>query len=400
MRVVAIGRTKYAIGLWWQIEPTAAQSSMRRARRHALTLGAPLSSVVVRDNQYGFGQGAKRLATRSLAACLARRLPSALAVCMIEDNLWWVFAAKNGIIAAEGDWIGESWQAAVDHAAYLRQVLNLPEAQLYPTKDAAASWIKDSLGSDSRSLRTLWLMDSCRLRPLNSSRSKIAAVLALFAVVMLYHAGFFSTSVDVQLALAARRLEIMAHPDRYFVRPWMNYPPPTAWSSRCLQEILALPVIDQGWEFDAAVCVDDSLTTQWKFSPGASFLHLPQGAELFTPTMAQRVQKLPKAPSAPDTKLRSRDENARMLYEVANILGLELQLTWNGKSTQTYQEGSLSVALTSPWQEGRFAFSNVPTLLVLDGSFYAMLENIPGLVLKEMSHRNEHWELKGLTHAR
>lgn len=400
MRVVTIGRTKYAIGLWWQIEQAAGQGSLGRARRQALTLGAPLGSVVVRDNQYGFGQGSKPLAMRSLAACLARRLPSALAVCMIEDNRWWVYAAKNGIIAAEGDWIGDSWQAAVDHAAYLRQMLNLPEAQLYPAKDAAAAWIQDALGADSWSWQTLWGMNSCRLRPLQSSRSKIAVVLGLFAVVMLYHAGFFSTSVDVQLALAARRLEIMAHPDRYFVRPWMNHPPPTAWSSRCLQGILALPVIDQGWEFDAAVCVDDTLTTQWKFSPGASFLHLPQGAELFTPTMAQRVQKLPKTPSAADTKLRSRDQNARMLYEVANILGLELQLTWNGKSTQTYQEGSLSVALTAPWQEGSFVFSNVPTLLVLDGTFYAMLENIPGLVLKEMSHRNEHWEIKGLTHAR
>ena len=400
MRVVTIGRTKYAIGLWWQIEHSAGQHSLSRARSHAQALGTPMNCVVVRENQYGFGQGAKRLATASLAACLARRLPTALAVCSLKDNMWWVFAAKNGIVAAEGDWIGDSWQAAVDHAAYLRQMLNLPEAQLYPDQDASASWLQGSIETDQGLLRTLWPMNSCRLRPLHSSRSKIAAILALLVVVMLYHAGFFSSSVDVQLALAARRLEIMAHPDRYFVRPWMNSPSPTAWSSRCLQAILALPVIDQGWEFDAAVCVDDTLTTQWKFSPGASFLHLPQGAELFTPTMAQRVQNLPKAPSAADTKLRSRDENARMLYEVANILGLELQLTWNGKSTQTYKEGSLSVALTAPWQEGRFAFSNVPTLLVLDGSFYAMLESIPGLVLQEMSHRNEQWEFKGITHAR
>ena len=400
MRVVTIGRTRYAIGLWWQIEHTAGQSSMRRARHHALTLGTPLNSVVVRENQYGFCQGAKRLFTPSLAACLAQRLSSALAVCQIEDNLWWVFAAKSGIVAAEGDWVGDSWQAAVDHAEYLRQMLNLPEAQLFPDRNASVSWIQSSIKTDSGSLRTLWLMNSCRLRPLSSSRSKVAIVLALLAVVMLYHAGFFSSSIDVQLALAARRLEIMAHPDRYFVRPWMNSPPPTVWSSRCLQEVLALPVIDQGWEFDAAVCVDDTLTTQWKFSPGASFLQLPQGAELFTPTMAQRVQNLPKAPTATNTKLRSRDETARMLYEVANLLGLELQLTWNGKSTQTYQEGSLSVALTAPWQEGRFTFSNVPTLLVLDDTFYAMLESIPGLVLQEMSHRNEHWELKGTTHAR
>ena len=400
MRVVTIGRTRYAIGLWWQIEHTAGQSSMRRARHHALTLGTPLNSVVVRENQYGFCQGAKRLLTPSLAACLAQRLSSALAVCQIEDNVWWVFAAKSGIVAAEGDWVGDSWQAAVDHAEYLRQMLNLPEAQLFPDRNASVSWIQSSIKTDSGSLRTLWLMNSCRLRPLSSSRSKVAIVLALLAVVMLYHAGFFSSSIDVQLALAARRLEIMAHPDRYFVRPWMNSHPPTVWSSRCLQEVLALPVIDQGWEFDAAVCVDDTLTTQWKFSPGASFLQLPQGAELFTPTMAQRVQNLPKAPTATNTKLRSRDETARMLYEVANLLGLELQLTWNGKSTQTYQEGSLSVALTAPWQEGRFTFSNVPTLLVLDDTFYAMLESIPGLVLQEMSHRNEHWELKGTTHAR
>ena len=173
MRIVTIGRTKYAIGLWWQIEQTAGQSSMRRARRHALTLGTPLNSVVVRDNQYGFGQGAKRLTTSSLAACLARRLPSALAVCKIEDDLWWVFAAKDGIIAAEGDWIGDSRQAAVDHAAYLSQMLNLPEAQLYPSQDASASWIQGSFGTDSGSLRTLWCKNSSRLRPLNSSRSKV-----------------------------------------------------------------------------------------------------------------------------------------------------------------------------------------------------------------------------------
>ena len=400
MRVVTIGRFKYAIGLWWQVEQTAGQSSIRRARRYALTLGTPLNCVVVRENQYGYGQGAKRLATTSLAACMAQRMPSMLAVCKIEENLWWVFAVKNGVVAAEGDWIGENWQAAVEHAAYLRQILNLPEAQLYPNQDASTSWVQGTIGAGSKSLRTLWLMNSCRLRPLNSSWPKIAVVLALFAIVMLYHAGFFSSSIDVQLALAARRLEILAHPDRYFVRPWMNSPPPKIWSSRCLQEILKLPVSDQGWEFDAAICADDTLTTHWKFSPGASFLHIPQGAELFTPTMAKRIQNLPKVPSAGDTKLQTRDENARMLYEIANILGLELQLTWNGKSTQTYQEGSLSVALTAPWQEGRFTFSNVPTLLVLDGSFYAMLESIPGLVLQEMSHRNEHWELKGITHAR
>ena len=141
------------------------------------------------------------------------------------------------------------------------------------------------------------------------------------------------------------------------------------------------------------------MALQWKFSSAASFLQLPQGAELLTPSTAQKQEMLSTLPPAPERQLLNKDQVARPPYEIARLLGLRLTLSWKDKASKIITEGSLSVPITAPWHEGTFSIENVPSMLIMDKDLYEALESIPGIVLESITYTEGTWKITGLCYG-
>lgn len=401
MRIVTLNHTRYAIGLWWQFD--AAPGGLGRACALARSLGGGYAWTVVRARQFGLGAG--RGAFRglpSLAAALADKGGSHLYVCRFGGDLWWVCAIKDGIIAAEGDWIGGSEEEASAQAGRLRRALDLP-APRYLTEAGETDALARELYSGT-ARRLFAPRRKNRVQGLRSPSRRLARAAIILAaacgIFWLFQSGFLTDSAAERAAREARRQAILAHPEQFFPQTWLQTPQPAPWAGRCLNELLALPVLDQGWELKSATCDKDDILTVWNFSEVASFLHLPEQAELSTATTAQRKIPLPRIEPGGEVTLLTREEAARRLYEIAHKLELHLTVSWKPKAKRTVREGALAVPLTAPWQVAEFTLKDVSPQLILEQEFYQVLQSIPGLVLQRLTHVNGQWELKGLCHAK
>lgn len=415
MQVVKIQSTRYTIGLWWQILQglPAGQGgqgiALRQARRTAASLtSAGYSCAALRKGQFGLGTKRGRIPRlQSLAAAIAQgqkgKDASVLAVFLLTpQGPWWVCAIKNGVIAAEGDYITDSQEKAQSHAKQLQSVLAMDAPEVHSTAAASQARLKTLLGR--RNILAGFVGDG-RMVTLRSTRRYLrivgSTILMLVAMFMLYSLGFFSDDSAALAAREARRMEILAHPERFFPRPWRDTAKPVPWAGRCLKNLLALPTSDSGWNLERSQCSKENFETQWAFASGASFMQLPEGTSLQSPQKAMRKVSLPalKTTAKPDD-LVGMEEVARKLYEMANLFGLHLTLNWAQPASTTVREGSLAVPLKAPWRVGKWGFTDLPAQIVLSPEFYAVLDSIPGLVVEELTHNNGKWELKGICHGR
>lgn len=415
MQVVKIHNTRYAVGLWWQILqglPSGRGSQIQalgQARRMATTLVNPAyNCAALRKGQYGLGSKRGRIPrVLSLAAALACALKAdnanLLTVYLLHSGgPWWVCAIKNGVIAADGDFVCNSLESATAHARQLQEVLAMDAPQIFTDATSSQAHMASLLGKGS------WLagfVGDGRMVSLRSTRRSLriagTTVFTLIAMFMLYSLGFFSDDSAMRAAREARRMEILSHPERFFPRPWRENAAPVPWAKRCLKNLFDLSTSDAGWELEQSICRKNDLEAHWNFASGASFLQLPAGASLHSPQKA--MQKAALEPLPVDSKnvdLPKREEVARKLYEMANLFGLHLSLTWAQAANRTVREGSLAVPLKAPWQTGKWGFSDLPAQIILSPEFYQVLQSIPGLVLEELIHTNGKWELKGICHGR
>lgn len=399
MRIIRVQNKAYAIGLWWQM--STSEDNLRSQARSANTaINGNFSRCVLLPKQFGLACACpKSLGVPSLAAALARsRKEATVLLCHLPmHGCYWVFACKDGLVAAEGDRDFSEENEALAHAESLALMLDVPKVER--VSDVAAL-----LPTRSRAQRLFQsLIPYAPVVQLASPWPKIRRigyVLALLLIVFLVRSiDFQNESSDIGKYLEARKAEILAHPERFFPRPWLEGPSPEDWGGTCLGGILQQPTNDLGWDLTNATCTGKTLVYTWKFSSAASFLHLPKGATLLTPTQASATHTLPDMPQAKPRSLLAKDLVARTLYELSRVLGLHLNLTWKDKEKRDVREGSLVVHLVAPWYTAVFSFDNLPSMTVLDHELYKALGSIPGLVLTELSFANGQWKITGLCHA-
>ncbi len=399
MRIVRVGPRRFVIGLWWQVAE-GRKDRRQQANEANTATGNTYTRCVLLERQIALGEtlrGAGGLP--SLAAAIAREnaAPRCIICHFAAEGCWWVCAVKDGLVAAEGDRVCPSEEDALRHADELRQMLALPLAEQVCDPDNLLP--APSLPRRAAAL----LMPYAPLRPLappcRMLRRVGIALLVLLGALLFKSIDSFRTDSDISLFLEARRAELLAHPERHFPRPWLEQPPVEDWGAACLTGILGVPLSDQGWDVHEAVCNGKTLTLKWKFSSSASFLHLPEGATLLTPTTAQREVTLNALPPAQARPLVTRDEVSRTLYELARVLGLHLNLAWKDKARREVREAQLAVTLTAPWYAGEFSVDAVPSMTVMDRDLYRALGSIPGIVLTSLTLADGVWKITGLCHG-
>ena len=399
MRVVRVGKRAYAIGLWWQM--TQGPEHLRKQAQAAnAAIHGSFTRCVLLAKQIALADSCpKSSGVPSLAAAIAKnRTEACVALCPFPmHGLFWVFACKEGLVAAEGDRYFDKEDLALAHAEKLALMLDVQDLQR--VQDAA-----ELLPKTSRAQSFLQgLFPYAPVVQLASPWPKIRRigyVLALLLAVLLFRSiDFHNESSDIGRYLEARKAEILAHPERFFPRPWLEQPSPEAWGGTCLGGILKQPTNELGWDLTDATCTGKTLVFNWKFSSSASFLHLPKGASLLTPNQATRKVTLPEAQAAEARPLIAKDLVSRTLYELSRVLGLHLTLNWQDKEQREVREASLVVKLTAPWYTASFSIDSLPSMTVLDRELYKALGAIPGLVLTELSYANGQWKITGLCHA-
>ena len=146
MRIIRVQNKAYAIGLWWQM--STSEDNLRSQARSANTaINGNFSRCVLLPKQFGLACACpKSLGVPSLAAALARsRKEATVLLCHLPmHGCYWVFACKDGLVAAEGDRDFSEENEALAHAESLALMLDVPKvervsdvAALLPTRSRA-----------------------------------------------------------------------------------------------------------------------------------------------------------------------------------------------------------------------------------------------------------------------
>jgi hypothetical protein len=415
MKLIQIVDKNYILGLWWQI-PSSGLSKNKAMLELARKTAASLSEireynyVALRTaEQYGLVhyEGELPPKTRSLAAAIrpTTKKEAFLGVFCLDDS-WWVCGKLFGMVMSDGDAVFDTKEEAQEHISKMVRPfigdVELAEVVCNTTEESM-SYLTPILWAE-RPLRPLYgaSRDENILR-----RGVIGALLLLVFFISVF--WVFGEFRDRQLAKLARltsaereakKQDILAHPERYFRKVWLDAPTFITAGKQCSQALLNLPTTVNVWMLEEAVCAPGrSLQKSWTHRKGASFVALPAETSLQSPQQAWGEQSLPELPTRPATAdraaLMTREKATAALYELTQNLSCYLELNWEPPEVHVIDEETTVVA---PWQRGQFDISQLPALSLLETDLYGAL-SYPGSLLASLLWRNGDLTLRGYIYA-
>lgn len=421
MRLVIINNRSYVIGLRWTT--LKSRHDMKRSRadlfREAQLLNLSYDMIVTRQSQYAFGASAGNMQAfakaRSLAASLKGLLQTGdafVGMFMLQtvegDPVWWVIAFKDALVTALSDNVYASREEAERQRHELRELLEpIKQTVTLETAQESLDWLKPLLPEGFWASR---LSGANRMESLTSLPSQHNAKLGLVGGLMLAGVSWLGASMylDYQSAQQAmeaaqqamrskeaRRMELLAHPERHFSMPWQTASEPKALWTACMPVMLELPLASNGWELASATCLGTSVQVVWAHKPGADYLHLPPRARLGkSSTQAVSSLPVPVFPSSsrrklPYTELERRETISRHLYQITQHTASRLNLAF----AQPQKAVVDKIEIIAPWLEGSWELKDVPDGLVLEAALTEAL-SLPGLVLTAIDY-NTQWSMRG-----
>jgi hypothetical protein len=415
MKLIQIHDKHYILGLWWQI-PSSGLSKNKAmldlARKTAASLAEikEYNYVALRTaEQYGLihYEGELPPKTRSLAAAIrpTTKKEAFLGVFCLDDS-WWVCGKLFGMVMSDGDAVFNTKEEAQSHIAKMVRPF---------IGDVELAEITCNTTEESLAFLTPILWAERPLRPLYESSHDerlLKRVIIIAFLVLAFLIGvfwIFGEFKDRQLAKLvrltsaereAKRQDILAHPERYFRKVWLDAPTFVSAGKQCSQVLLTLPTTVNVWMLEEAVCAPGrNLQKSWTHRKGASFVALPAESSLQSPQEAWGEQSLPELPSRPETAerapLMTREQATAALYELTQNLSCYLELNWEPPEVHMIDEETTVVA---PWQRGTFDISQLPALSLLEMDLYGAL-SYPGSLLETLLWKNGDLTLRGYIYA-
>lgn len=411
IRQIKVKGRSYAVGLWWQVPPKPVDSRkamVLQARQRAQQFSQEqYDTVALRRHQYGLGRADGKVSGMpALAAALNPKALSFLGVFCLEgtaeDGLWWVCGIRQGSVAGDGDMAYASYEEAHKASLKLLNVMRTCDQRLTcetPEKSL------DAIGS--------MLRPDAKLEPLYPvpGQARRRALLAGGIVIMLAagwsvnhvlerraaHEAHFSLQAR-QALQADRRAAIETHAGDYFERPWETEPRPDVLVAGCVRDVLAVPLVSQGWIAESVDCTAARLLVTWAHQPGASYVQLPDKARLSSKNPRQAISSLPRQPVAHGSVASSLWDVAwttRIFAQLTQDAGIALRLPWD-KPERKKVEG---IEISAPWAKGRLELSALPASLVTSDGFINRLGEMPGLVVTHVTFTTD-WTIQGVIYAR
>lgn len=421
MRMVIVNKRSWAVGMDWsstRLEKLSRPELLRKARK----ISPEFDMAAFRPRQYGFGSGGgtpedwKR--TRSLAAFV--QLPTSfLGLFTLEDvqgeTFWWVFAQQNGLTVGQGDAVYDTQEKAEQQIESLEDLLgNFEQSMICLTPTESRAWLEPLLHvGPAAMLRRRGCLESLETPPVSRRKPLIAAGTALaLAATAWWGIGAWLEYRDREAAQASarlarmnreqRRLELTAHPERYFKQEWASVPLAEDTAVPCMQALRAQPTVVNGWLLSEASCGGRAVSVAWEHQPGADFVALPEKAVLDKRSSRRAVSRFTLASHTLPRRgqeyphVLTQDMAARHLYQITQVTGTRLRLTFGPPEKRTIDK----VEIAAPWIKGTWELTDIPSVLLEAPGLPQLLSELPGLTLDAIVFKNDVWTFRGRLYAR
>ena len=417
MRMVIIDKRPWAVGLDWSSTRLEKLSKLQLLQK-AQKIDPDFDMMVEQRNLYGFGasggQPENWLKARSLAAFLDLP-PSFLGLFALEDatgeTFWWVICRQDGQNVGQGDAVYKTRKEAETEFKSLSELLDSFE-EVVTLDDAQASigWLEPLLHVNPLALLN---RRGCIESLLPSGKSRFpwiyvgAGVFSLCILTIVLNAWFERQAAKesaeaariAMLDKAQRQQFLLDHPETQFPQPWTDAPLAVEQAIPCLQTMLPLPVVVNGWLLLDAECTKQNVAITWEHQPQADFLNLPFNGWLKSPQQA--VSKVILKTVAPARKeqrypgLLPQKAASQYLFQLTQSSGAKLRLSFQAKEKRTVQQ----VEVVAPWARGDWELSMISGVFIRNEQFWQSLTDIPGLTLEKISVKKEMWTLQGQIYA-
>jgi hypothetical protein len=417
MRVISLNDHIWALGFQWcpRLSRTATRSdTLKRAQKEDPAYD--LAAVTRRQVGFAASGGSPDAfeKTRALAAFMPKL--SMLAMMCLRDTadtpFWWVYAWRNGAIVGDGDRCFDTREEAEAQMDNLRALMDFESEPVFATPEESEKALQPRLLVDLQAVihrrgRIVPLTVSVTQRKKRMITMGICAALLACAGygahVFMVHRAEQAAIRDARLAKMsreARHRELKSHPDRYFPQKWKDAAPASEQASSCLQTMLGLPVIENGWTLTEARCAGKNVTVTWKHGTNADYLHLPDKAKLKTPKSAVSRIQFPFSvkPRKDDLypHLLTRDEAQRILYQITQNTNSRLKLSFGHPATKTIDK----VKLVAPWLKADWRLDRISGAFLKDAGFWKRLSGLPGLRLEVVDLKGDAWTIMGYIYVR
>ncbi len=342
------------------------------------------------------------------------------------QEFWWIHCRINDEVPLIGDSIYYSKEEALKKLSLLETmtglsgVLSIRLETFEESSEYLARFIRFNF--KDRYLDTTGNISKISQYLPRSTILKIAAAV-VFGLIIL---AAFTVPKQIQQHLASltysqakkdemRQLqEARDHPEKLFSMSWQNALLPSDISFVCLREMMSIPLVSNGWEFESAICDGSRINIKWKFTEVANFLNLPENAILDTRDLRSANSSKPVVldPSERTSRSDGPGTDYRILNKSNEIIALMSDITqhtssmlapirFNGPEVRTL----LDQQITCPWSSGSWELSQIPDLLmysVKDGtSLFDMFSKIPGITLDSITFNVANgWTIKGKIYVR
>lgn len=406
--VVTIGRREYAVGLYWENSPGGriAQTAKEAARQpgqqadfYAIRPGNKSGRVP----QFGLSQASAghKSGMAAFAGCLANQQPGSWAGAFRLREGVVVTVVRDDLIVPDGDQFFLNESEARDK---LLQEIGFGGLQRV---FAPESWAIS--GSDTMPVSLL--MDErrdIRLYPVAVSKKTLLIGAAAAGILLLLLGGgwyYQEQKAEEEAARQAqedalRRLSEQAKKGNPFSAQQPQYPPPERrWEKHpqpleviesCRVALTQVPAEVAGWNFSTLRCTEASLSAEWSRGKGMS--RPPEGAVL-DDTGARAVLNLP----LPALAVRG----AEALVDPNVVLHRYLAQDWPGRLTAAPDDppplpppgfqGNWNPP-PPPWVKRSFTL----TVTELPASLPHYLEDLPGIVVENLSYTSGTWSVTGV----
>lgn len=421
IEIVSTGGRKYIAGLFWQ--PAAAERRSEvfaEAKGKASQMNATLDegeppydayAVLKGDQGTQFGIGGlegkpRALGAPSLAASIVEAVPSSnwRGWFVLEDGVW-VVAVVQGIILAQGDFLGPDSQA--------EHTWNYLDSLSY---DWDESSIRTFSPQESHS-ELQWLLTGKPQAELQPLKKRILPRGSLWVVSFAIIASVAGSYIYSEMQEAERlRQELIAQKaalenpqsiSDLFPHEWVGEPQAGDVFLTCLNGIEATPLREVGWDVESVTCRTEaqnvnevSIAVTWKRSSHGTFRITPMGASIdpAKPNYTSAVMSIPlEAKAQPDRNvLLTREDMTRVLLEAARPYEAHIEIDWAAVQTKAMGSGENRENIPSPWRKGEFT---VRGMKMRPDRFAEHVATWPGVVLDTISitphGRWVDWEVKG-----
>jgi type II secretory pathway pseudopilin PulG len=423
MQTVEINGKKWAVGFLWH-PPEGQKGLLKAARERAKEYneedGTEYNAIVVRTQgqpQIGLAESRQSPppSLPSLASALAQAKEGTWVGRFQLENGVYIIGILEGTILANSDVLCSSKNAQ----EYLDDITQMadrggdedPWDEIIVADSVEESIeILDSILSQAKKVP--------RVKPVNIHVpvKKILLFGSLVMVVLVSY-NMYSNHIEKQRLAeqqqqqqalreqAARLAAKRAAADKVEIeKPWQDTVKPSVFFLLCKEPYSQTHMISQGWQIEEWQCDGSTYTKLWTRTKEGSFVDMPGNAKLnlSRPTEATDKSRILKD-SMPrgEEGLSGQEDVARMVYETARRLKLNIGMGWNkpqpAPQTPEQQRNNIEPEML-PYVTANWEIKDMPTFP--KKALGAMLDNIPGITVTQIFYKDNAWTIKGELYAK